>query len=156
MPLQTQLPPLTLQESMQLVSDVLFKAHWVRYLPLDGMIIYPLLVKAARRAKNREDVLSFLNRHIVFPKNGENVRVRQREEDLRTIFERSGYAYPRTMEELVDLIIRFGLLKKVDQEGKTRLFPIDPNCIPRPENVLNLTERERQILEEIRGRQVPV
>ncbi|GIM45624.1 hypothetical protein DNHGIG_11730 [Collibacillus ludicampi] len=138
------------QNSWSLVSDVLFKAQWMRFLPLDGMIVYPLLIQAATHKQNLEEVVSYLKRHLVFQKDKDLVN--RREAELRLIYERSGYSYPETVEELLDLIIRFGLLRKITCEDKTRLALIDCGCIPSPENVLNLTRREIQILEAIRTR----
>jgi hypothetical protein len=132
-----------------LVSDVLFKAQWIRYLPLDGMIVYPLLIKAALKEKNLEEVISYLKRHLVLQKD--NDFVKQREIDLCSIYERSGYNYPKTVEELLDLIISFGLLQTIKHGNSTRLALIDTDCIPYPENVLTLTRREILILEEMRA-----
>lgn len=65
----------------------------------------------------------------------------EREMGIKAILERSGYIYPKNVEEFIYLFIQIGILLEVNYRGLS-FFDIITEPFPNPSEALDLTDQE--------------
>jgi hypothetical protein len=139
-------------EYWEYVSTVLFDENWMRYLPLNATILFPLAVEATLKNRTYDEITAYLETHLHLTNQDDDPELKKREAHLQFLYNRSGLTYPRSVKELIDLMIQFGLFQEIKHYGVKRLALTERERIPKPEDVLKLTKKELRILQELRAK----
>ncbi|CAH2215091.1 DUF6042 family protein [Tepidibacter aestuarii] len=127
------------------VPEELQKYMWFRYMPLSTYKTY-LVVGATKsqQLKGLEATQKILNTNL---EGGEEHP--QVVEDKKNILKKIGFKYPETRQDDLDLLLKYKLVElKKDEDGSMYYEYTKP--VPRPEDVLNLDDEEKQILQNIK------
>ncbi|MCR8982906.1 DUF6042 family protein [Brevibacillus laterosporus] len=144
-----------------------YNKGWGRYVPIAFPLLVSFISMYSVQKKSREemtqliklDVLTFNTKRnpLFFDFDAKRPTFKtgnereewlenfKRELRIKEIFERSGFKYPRTIEEGIDLLIAFGIVVEV---GGRLDVVIDP--FPDPSDVLQLDRDELRVLERVR------
>ncbi|MEJ8553420.1 DUF6042 family protein [Tepidibacter sp. Z1-5] len=127
------------------VPEELQEYMWFRYMPLSTYKTY-LVVGAtnSQQLKGLEATQNILNTNL---EGGEEHP--QVTEDKKKLLNKLGLKYPESRADDLDILLKYKLVKlEKDKEGIMRYIYTNP--VPRPEEVLDLDEEEKQILENIK------
>ncbi|MGG0794379.1 DUF6042 family protein [Brevibacillus laterosporus] len=140
---------------------------WGRYVPTALFLLVSFISVYSKQKKPREEMIQLIKQDVLpfntkrnplffdfdakrptFKTGNEReewLENFKRELRIKEIYERSGFKYPRTIEEGIDLLIAFGIVVEVD--GRLDVV-IDP--FPDPIEVLQLDRDELRVLERVR------
>ncbi|MED1787401.1 DUF6042 family protein [Brevibacillus laterosporus] len=145
-----------------------YNKGWGRYVPIAFPLLVSFISMYSVQKKSREEMIQLIKQDVLpfntkrnplffdfdakrptFKTGNEReewLENFKRELRIKEIYERSGFKYPRTIEEGIDLLIAFGIVVEVD--GRLDVV-IDP--FPDPCEVLCLDQEEIRILKSLRG-----
>ncbi|WFD10520.1 DUF6042 family protein [Tepidibacter hydrothermalis] len=128
------------------VPEELQEYMWFRYMPLSTYKTY-LVVGAtnSQQLKGLEATQNILNTNL----EGGQEEHPQVIEDKKNILNKLGFEYPKTRQDDLDLLLKYKLVDlKKDEDGIMYYEYTKP--VPKPEDVLNLDDGEKQILQNIK------
>ncbi len=118
---------------------------WTRYLPETTYKMYIMIgYLKAEDIRGEKATNTLLGANLSVEKEISPIT-----EEKKRVLNKLGYKYPETRKEDIELLLNYKLIRiAADEEG--HLVYLYNTPIPRPEEVLNLDEEEKEVLENIR------
>jgi hypothetical protein len=127
------------------VPEELQEYMWFRYMPLSTYKTYLVVgATASQELKGLEATQNILNTKL---EGGEEHP--QVVEDKKNILKKIGLEYPKTRQDDLDLLLKYKLVELKKDEEDTMYYEYT-KPVPKPEDVLNIDDEEKQILKNIK------
>lgn len=140
------------------VPSNIYHIGWGRNLLLGGVVfLYYLCYMATQKIPLNQGIEKFRSMHpdheVIFDFSYSYPEMDKEEyefnkknaERMKESYEKSGYFYPKTLEDLADLFVKLGLAIESEIEGEKAIIPI-LSPLPKPQDILKLDDNELKIV----------